>query len=85
MSEDHIEALERIVAQLADALVAQTATMTAHAVIVRAVVDLVGRAGIPLDDVRDHALAIATSMPGEVDTAVRTLLAEAPAGTGRVQ
>ena len=59
--------------------------MTAQAVIVRAVVDLVGRAGLSLDDVRDHALDIAAGMPVEVDTAVRVLLAEAPAGVGVLQ
>jgi hypothetical protein len=38
-----------------------------------------------MDDVQDHAVAIAAGMPGEVDTAVRSLLAETPAGTGRLQ
>lgn len=85
MSDERIEALERVVAQLADALVTNTATITAQAVIVRAVVDLVGRAGLSLDDVRDHALAITAGMPGEVDTAVRTVLAEAPAGAEVLQ
>lgn len=56
-----------------------------QAAIVRALVDLVGRAGVPLDDVRDHALAIAAGMSGEVDVAVRMLLAEAPAGAGVLQ
>ena len=80
MSDDRIEALERIVVQLADALALQRETMTAQAVILRAVVDVVA-----LDDVRDLALYLAAGMPGEVDTAVQTLLAEAPAGAGVLQ
>lgn len=51
----------------------------------RAYVELIGRAGVPMNDVRNHALAIAAGLPGEVDTALRSLLAELPAGTGRVQ
>ncbi|MCJ2032625.1 hypothetical protein [Methylobacterium sp. J-068] len=80
MSDDRIEALERIVVQLADALVAQRETMTAQAVILRAVVDLVA-----LDDVRDLALYLTAGMPGEVDAAVRTLLTDPPACPGAIQ
>lgn len=85
MLEDRIEALERIVLQLAETAAAQVAATAAQAVVARALVDLIGRAGIPMDDVRDLALDIAAGMSGEVDTAVRSLLSEPPAGTGRVQ
>lgn len=80
MSGDRIEALERVVAQLAEALVSQTATMTAYAVIVRAVADLVA-----LDNVRDLALDLAAGLPGDVDTTIITLLAEPPTCPGAIQ
>ncbi|KQT96066.1 hypothetical protein ASG60_20750 [Methylobacterium sp. Leaf469] len=85
MSVDRIEALERAVEQLAQHLVVQAAATAAQAVVCRAVVDLIGRAGASLDDVRDHALVIAEDMTAEVGTAVRAILADAPAGHGTLQ
>lgn len=85
MSTDRIEALEQIVGQLASALADQAAATTAQAVIARAMVDLLGQAGVSLDEVRDLALMIAEDMPVEIGTTVRTILADAPAGHGRVQ
>ena len=85
MSDNRIEALERAVTQLAENMVVQAAATAAQAVVARAVVDLIGRAGASLDDVLDHALVIADDMTAEVGAAVRAILADAPAGHGRMQ
>jgi hypothetical protein len=85
MSADRIEALERAVAQLAECVVAQAQATTAQAVIARAVVDMIGRAGASVEDVRDHALDMGDAMLAEIGAAVRTILANAPAGAGTLQ
>lgn len=85
MSIERIEALERALAAFGEQVVALAEATTAQAVVCRAAVDLLGQAGVSIDDVRDRATAIAADMPGEVETAVRVLLAEAPAGTGVLQ
>ena len=58
-----------------------------HDIIPCVLVELIGRARVLMDDVQDNALAIGigTGMSGEIQTAVRFLLVEAPAVTGRVQ
>lgn len=85
MSEERIAALERQVAELTQYILDLVAGTTARTVIVGALVELIGRAGVRLDDVRDVALDAAAGMPAEVDTAVRSLLAEPLVGTGILQ
>jgi hypothetical protein len=85
MSIERIEALERALAAFGEQVVALAEATTAQAVVCRAAVDLLSQAGISIDDVRDRALVIAAGMPGEIDGAVRTLLAETPAGAGMLQ
>lgn len=85
MPTDRIEALERQVAEFADHVVALAQTTVAQGIVCRVAVDLLGRAGVSMDEVRDIACGAAEGMSGEVATAVRVLLAEPPAGAGRVQ
>jgi len=82
---DRIEALERALAQLAEQLLVVAQAATAQAVIARAVVDLTGRAGATIEDVRDRAVEIGDTMPGEIGAAVRTILADAPASAETLQ
>lgn len=85
MSDTRMEALERAVGQLAEQLIVMARATTAQAVVCRAVVDMVGRPGASVEDVRDHAVEMGDIMDAEVGTAVRAILADAPAGYGRVQ
>ena len=85
MSMERIEALERMVAQLAEHVGTQAAATVAQAVVCRAVADLLVRGFCSLDDVRDHAFLIADAMGEEVRTALRSLLSEPTASAGQLQ
>ncbi|MCJ2083215.1 hypothetical protein [Methylobacterium sp. J-090] len=85
MSDNRMEALERAVGHLAEQLIALARVTTAQAVVCRAVVDMVGRPGASVEDVRDHAVEMGDIMDAEIGAAVRTILADAPAGAGTLQ